>query len=248
MRDAFSEVIEFLYREEKTDSKWLSSIRDWLTVIFFVLLSYFFIDNYGRFSVDTRYTLFHLNSVALLVFCLRRFVFNREYYPLEERIPLYTCNIAAIVMPLNYIFSILNLRNPLWEVIFTWGLFAGLYGGPLAIIFASPGEYEFPHFTRLAYYVEHAGIFFLGLIYVFEREVEFSEELLILSCLITVVYLVIMDLYVNPKLGSNYGFITEAPRGVEFLNNLPKGLYKFLCIGLYVGFNIVTWKIANTLI
>ncbi len=249
MRHRIEEISDFLYRDEEDNSPWMTGFRDWAVILAFLILTYFFVRYYKLQPIRLRKQLYIFISIALLVTVVRRFLLKRDFYDLEARIPLFSCNISAIFLAVNSLLFFLPWHSLIWQALVDWSVFAGIYGGALAIIFASPGNYAFPHMTRLGYYVEHAGIFFLGLMYIFERTAPYSYYTLLYTSLITLSYLYLMHKVANPKLGTNYGFITEPPRGTEFLARyISKSTYQTICLTMYLACNALAWYCANQLI
>ena len=128
-----------------------------------------------------------------------------------------------------------------------WGVLAGFYGGFLAIVFGAPGQFDFPHITRLDYYLGHFCISIFSTYYLLEGAVNLTRETLLSTSIITLVYLLIMS-YLNPKLDSNFGFITHPPEQIEgFVSRyVSLSTYKVLCCLSYLFINANAWILARS--
>lgn len=129
-----------------------------------------------------------------------RHIITQPYYDYGERMPFYSCTLAAVIL------FVMNIRPPKkrWQHdLMDWAAFAGIYGGVLAIGFSSPGVYLAPHITGADYFIGHAMIIIFGLICTADRDKLFSARELKSSTLITVIYMLI-SVVINHFAGTNY--------------------------------------------
>ncbi len=238
-----SQTKELLYRQEDDrNDRWLSRWQDWAVVAGFLTCLFLFI-NYFR-QIRHKNVIHISLTLLLLLHLLSKYLLNRKHYQPASRLPLYSCNLSAIILVLDFF---IPETMTWWQPILVWGAFAGIYGGFLAIVFSAPSTYLFPHITHFDYYIGHVCITFLGLFYVMEQTHPFTLHALLLTSVITVIYLLLVN-RINPRVNGNFGFITEAPEQIAFLNVLPQKVYKLLCTVSYLLANYLTWKTANMLI
>lgn len=224
------------------DRSWLTHGSHWAVAVGFILLFRYFLTNYEDLQNKDRIRV--VWSRILPVFLLFRFGLNREYYSLAEQWPLYTCNLSAIILALNYLIPRKEHRT---RHLLSWGVFAGAYGGPLAIALASPGNYAFPHVTHLDYYIGHLAITILSWMIIMDREERYTLQDLKTSSYITVAYM-ILCLVLNPPIQGNFGFIMGPPDAMSFLHALPLPIYQIIVTLGFLTANALTWYLGNKVI
>lgn len=233
---------EFFRTEPDFSGQWIYLGRHLVVAAAYLFFYRNFILNYQDRNDPSKLQLVLTLVLASFLFC--RYFINRDYYQGSANLPLHTCNLSAIILVIHSIFP----AQSFWrESILLWGVLAGFYGGFLAIVFGAPGQFDFPHITRLDYYVGHLSISIFSTYYLLEGSVSLTKETLLSTSLITLVYLLIMS-YLNPKLDSNFGFISHPPEQVEdFVNrHVQLSTYKVLCCLAYLFFNANSWIVARS--
>lgn len=233
---------EFFRTEPDFSGQWIYLARHLVVAAAYLFCYRNFILNYQDRTEGSK-----LKSVLTLVligFLFCRYFINRDYYQGSANLPLHTCNLSAIILVIHSIFP----AQSFWrESIMVWGVLAGFYGGFLAIVFGAPGQFDFPHITRLDYYLGHFCISIFSTYYLLEGAVNLTRETLLSTSIITLVYLLIMS-YLNPKLDSNFGFITHPPEQIEgFVSRyVSLSTYKVLCCLSYLFINANAWILARS--
>ena len=221
------------------DKGWLTHWGDWAVAISFISLLHMFVTHYE--DMKNKKQLRRVLSLILPVFLLFRFGILRGYYTAAEQWPLYSCNLAAIILAAGYLQT---PKRTAGRDVLNWGIFAGAYGGPLAVVLANPGRFALPHVTHIDYYIGHVAITFAGWMLILAREEPYSVRDLKMTSLITVGYLGLCRI-VNPLIEGNFGFIMGPPEAVGFLHALPLPVYQILVMTGFLLANALIWHLAN---
>lgn len=233
---------EFFRTEPDFNGQWIYLGRHIVVAAAYLYFYRNFILNYEDRTDRSKLKL--VLTLILATYLFWRYFINRTYYRGSANLPLHTCNLSAIILVVHSIFP----AHSFWrQSILLWGVLAGFYGGFLAIVFGAPGQFNFPHITRLDYYLGHLCISIFSTYYLLEGAVSFTRETLLSTSIITMVYLLIVS-YLNPKLDSNFGFITHPPDQIEvFVNRyVPIPTYKVLCCLAYLLINANSWIVARS--
>lgn len=115
-----------------------------------------------------------------------------------DKLPLYVCRIACILMLFTYFVH--------WTPLEHYAIFTALYGGVSALFYSSPKPFAFPHITRLAYFATHIGLAYSALLRILLHPEKFDRKSLYRSELINLI-IIIAVLAVDIKFGWNYMFL-----------------------------------------
>lgn len=218
---------------------WIYDWTDWLAVIAMGLAVHQTVSLYEK--TDSKPKMKRFLLVILGLHLVSRYIITQPYYDYGERMPFYSCTLAAVIL------FVMNIRPPKkrWQHdLMDWAAFAGIYGGVLAIGFSSPGVYLAPHITGVDYFIGHAMIIIFGLIRIMDRDKLFSARELKSSTLITVIYMLI-SVVINHFAGTNYAFLSRPPEDNPLLSKLPGPLYSIGTFAAYILANGLVLYLAN---
>lgn len=245
-KETVMQILENLFTyytrlESDRSALWLRRPQDWFVFFLFALAFWLYIKSHQN---TTNKKSFLFSSHALLLFHIFfRYIIHIDYYPWYQRLPFYSCSIVAIILPCLFFGrqKSVSFQN---TKLYNWASFAGIYGGFLAIFFSEPSEFQGFHLVNTDYYLGHFLIVAIGLSYILDRPKPFTEEELKSTSEFTLLYL-LLCLIINPILGTNYGFISQAPLGLKFLQAIPTPFVSVLVIAAHLLANFLVWHGAN---
>lgn len=220
---------------------WIYEWTDWMTVIAIALMIQLILAHYRKSDAKQKKRMKTAMVVIVWLHLISRYGLSRQFYDFGERLPFYSCSLAAIIFALS---PFIPRRKAWQQEIYNWAAFAGIYGGILAVGFSSPGVYLAPHITSIDYYVGHTMIILLGLIEIMDRRFLFDRHTLRFSSLVTMSYLLIarvLDIFWN----TNFGFMNVPPSDIPFLAVFPLPIYRLGVVFCYVLANFLIWYFAN---
>lgn len=191
----------------------------------------------------------YLGKILGLLLFLDQFTFylwqfTSRYFNLRESLPLFHCRLAALILAVGLLF---NLKPA--QII---GVFWGLLGSVMALIFTDLYPFRYPHFTNFQFFHLHMIMGWSVAYILFTKDYKISKEWLKKVLLITAGYNAFLFLFNTvmlriTKLDFNYGFLRHLPLGLmKFFRWLPPPLFPLLVIVffsliLFLIYQLISW-------
>tara|TARA_B100000029_G_C17480617_1_gene925415 strand:- start:654 stop:1355 length:702 start_codon:yes stop_codon:yes gene_type:complete len=161
-------------------------------------------------------------------------------WSLDTSLPMEMCYLSALLIPIY-------AKNQHIRLLKTWFFFAGFGGSLFAFINTNLSEMEHIY-VSIHYFFAHGLVIFVMLSIVVDGYRPRWKDYFIAIQWTTL--LVVLVIFVNLILGSNYMFTFEKPEGVNFTLLMPGWPYYFLimlCIGLvfYTLMMLVSLAVTN---
>ena len=188
-----------------------------ITILGYIIVTTIFFkkDKFSKYRKKYRYFLFSVIIIEEVLFKLWRLII--EQTPLSANLSLDLCGITLILLAI----LLINKSEQIFEITYFWGL----AGATQAILTPDMGQYGFPHFRFIQFFVSHGLI--LAVIIYFSAVEGFKPRKgsIKRAFLITNGYAVIIGA-VNYLLGTNYLFLASKPNTPSILDYLgPWPLY-----------------------
>jgi hypothetical integral membrane protein (TIGR02206 family) len=148
------------------------------------------------------------------------------YWSVEYMLPLHLCNLLVFISA----FTLVTKNYHAYEFLY----FMGLCGATQILITPDPGIFGFPHVRFFMVFVAHGGIATAAIyVTVVEKFRPHGKSLLWVALVMNIYVLII--LWVNAQLGSNYLFIAykpPLPTMIDYLGPWPWYILSMEAIGL----------------
>lgn len=160
------------------------------------------------------------------------------YFNLRESLPLFHCRQAALVLGIGLLFSFRPAQ--------VLGVFWGLMGSVLALLFTDMYPFTYPHFTNFQFFHLHMVMGWAVSYILFTKDYKFTPGAMKKVLLYTAFYNVVLFIFntwmtKGTGLDYNYGFLRHLPLGLmKYLDWLPSILFPVLVI---IAFSLVLYLI-----
>jgi len=188
-----------------------SHILTIITILSYIIVTTIFLkkDKFSKYRKKYRYFLFAVIVIEEIMFKLWRLLI--EQTPLSANLSLDLCGITIIFLAI----MLINKSEKIFEITYFWGL----AGATQAILTPDMGQYGFPHFRFLQFFLSHGLILAVIVYFLIVERFKLRKGSIKRAFLITNAYAAIIGV-VNYLLDTNYLFLARKPSTPSILDYL----------------------------
>jgi hypothetical integral membrane protein (TIGR02206 family) len=202
-----------------------------LAVYLFVLVSLFItykkILYHHQVLQTIRWLLFGLLFISELSYQVWAVV--NDVWNLRDHMPLHLCGLASITAMIALV-----TKN---KTLILLTFFIGIIPAFLALV-TPELAYNYQHYRFWKFFIHHMAISWTGVFLILTNEIKITLPSLLKTFFFVLLYALVIGVFVNPALGSNYLYLSNKPISSTPLDILGKGYwyYQNLIIAAFIVF------------